>query len=286
MSALLEARNLTRSFGGVRAVNGYSLVLNERELVGLIGPNGAGKTTVFNLLSGIFPPTSGTISIDGRPIANKRPDLFAQAGIGRTFQNIRLFRTMSVLENVLLGMECKASLPLLFKGTPFFTGGRQRLERARELLALVGLGGRENDNADSLPYGQQRKLEIARALAGSPRVLMLDEPAAGMNPQETEDLTGLIRTIHRDFPLSIILIEHDMGLVMSLSQRIQVLRDGALLAEGTPEEVRDNPDVIAAYLGEKSAVSWHERRALALQQARESRKHESLENEGKSPSHA
>ncbi len=193
---------------------------------------------------------------------------------------------MSVLENVLLGMECKASLPLLFKGTPFFTGGRQRLERARELLALVGLGGRENDNADSLPYGQQRKLEIARALAGSPRVLMLDEPAAGMNPQETEDLTGLIRTIHRDFPLSIILIEHDMGLVMSLSQRIQVLRDGALLAEGTPEEVRDNPDVIAAYLGEKSAVSWHERRALALQQARESRKHESLENEGKSPSHA
>ncbi len=268
MSILLEARNLTKSFGGVHAVSGYSLSLRERELVGLIGPNGAGKTTVFNLLSGVFAPTSGTISVAEHPMTGRRPDQFARTGIGRTFQNIRLFKTMSVLENVLLGLESKAPLPLFLKGTPFFSGSGKRLAKARELLELVGLSGRENDNADSLPYGQQRKLEIARALAGTPKVLMLDEPAAGMNPQETEDLTALIRTIHRDFPLSILLIEHDMGLVMSLSQRIQVLRDGEFLAEGTPEEIRENTAVIAAYLGEKSEHSWHERRALALAEAR------------------
>lgn len=264
MSLLLEARNLTKVFGGVRAVDGYSLTLHDRELVGLIGPNGAGKTTVFNLLSGIFPPSAGTIIINGHSMTGRRPDQFARTGIARTFQNIRLFRTMSVLENVLLSLESHVPAPLFLKGTPLFRGKRRRLQQARDFLALVGLSGRENDNADSLPYGQQRKLEIARALATAPKILMLDEPAAGMNPHETEDLTALIHTIHCDFPLSILLIEHDMGLVMALSQRIQVLRDGAFLAEGTPEEIRANPTVVTAYLGEKSEYSWRERRARAL----------------------
>ena len=250
--ALLEVKNLTKNFGGLTAVGDVSMELNEGELVGLIGPNGAGKTTLFNLLTGVYEPSEGTVTLDGTVLNGKAPYKIASLGLSRTFQNIRLFKDMTVLENVLVGLSNKqpsnffASLLRLPK---YYSSEEELKAKAMELLAIFNLDGEADTLAKNLAYGQQRELEIVRALATKPKILFLDEPAAGMNPQETAQLTELIAKIQREFDLTVVLIEHDMSLVMKICQRIYVLEYGRLLAEGTPEEIKQNPAVIKAYLG-------------------------------------
>ncbi|NLJ40845.1 MAG: ABC transporter ATP-binding protein [Clostridiales bacterium] len=253
---ILSVEKLTKSFGGLTAISNVSLSLEKGELVGLIGPNGAGKTTLFNLLTGIYMPDAGTIKLhrDGTEISMNRmsPHKICWAGLGRTFQNIRLFKDLTVLENVLIAMNKSVGYGLFtgFLHLPLYKREEKRLkEEGIELLKIFNLDGKKDEEAGSLPYGEQRRLEIARALATNPQLLLLDEPAAGMNPAETAALKDIIVWIREEFDLTILLIEHDMSLVMNTCERIYVLDYGMVIAQGTPEEIRSNKRVIEAYLG-------------------------------------
>ena len=254
MNPLLEVSGLTRRFGGVTAVDGVSFAVNRGEVFGVIGPNGAGKTTLFNLVTGITPPTSGTLFHDGTDITTARPHQVARRGIARTFQNIRLFSELSALENVMIGRHCHTRSGL-FSGVLGLgsAGAEERAvrKRALELLALMGLASRAQVKARNLPYGDQRRLEIARALALEPQVLLLDEPAAGMNPSEKTALSDFMRRLREDFDLTLLIIEHHVPLVMGLCDRIAVLDFGRMIALGDPETVRRDPAVVEAYLGEE-----------------------------------
>ena len=250
---VLETMHLGISFGGLHAVQDFNLSIYSGELVGLIGPNGAGKTTVFNLLTGVYVPTEGTVLLDGVPLNGKKVHQFVEAGIARTFQNIRLFTDMTVIENV--KAACVKDLhynlfDAVFRTPRFWKEEREVAEKALELLEICGLRDKADVAAASLPYGQQRKLEIARALATNMKVLLLDEPAAGMNPTETAELLACINTIRDRFGVAILLIEHDMSLVMNVCQRIQVIDYGQTIASGLPREIAADPRVITAYLGE------------------------------------
>lgn len=253
-SAILEVQALTRRFGGLVAVNEVSFAVESQEIFGLIGPNGAGKTTLFNLITGLIPPSEGKVSCQGESLAQCRPHQIAAKGIARTFQNLRLFGNLSVLENVAIAQHLHYQTPLLqtILGLPPTAQEERATERkSMELLALMGLDNKAEQLAHNLAYGDQRRLEIARALALNPKLLLLDEPAAGMNPSEKGALSQLIRQIRRDFNLTIIVIEHHVPLVMGLCDRIAVLDFGQLIALGPPEIVRSDPAVIEAYLGDE-----------------------------------
>ena len=250
---VLETKHLGISFGGLHAVQDFNIQINAGELVGLIGPNGAGKTTVFNLLTGVYVPTEGTVLLSGVPLNGKKTHQFVEAGIARTFQNIRLFSDMTVIENVKVACTKDLHYNLLdatFRTRKFWKAEQEATEKALDLLEICGLRDKADILSSSLPYGQQRKLEIARALATDMKVLLLDEPAAGMNPTETAELLECINTIRDRFGVAILLIEHDMSLVMNVCERIQVIDYGQTIASGLPEEIANNPKVIAAYLGE------------------------------------
>ena len=255
--SILRVNKLSKSFGGLLAVANFSMELRKGELVGLIGPNGAGKTTVFNLLTGVYVPDKGSILLTNqgqqKELRGKKPYEICKAGVARTFQNIRLFKDLTVLDNVRIAMHQNVKYGLLssFLHLPSYKREeKQLLEESLELLRIMNLEQKAEELAKNLPYGEQRRLEIARALATKPALLLLDEPAAGMNPAETAQLTELIQWIREEFDLTILLIEHDMSLVMKICKRIYVLDYGMLIAEGTPEEVRTNERVIKAYLGE------------------------------------
>ena len=247
--AMLEVKNLGISFGGLRAVNGFDIKIEKGELYGLIGPNGAGKTTVFNLLTGVYKPDTGSIVLDGTEITGKSTIEISKAGIARTFQNIRLFKDMSVLDNVKTGLHNKHEYSFL--AGIFHTPAYQKVEKqAMELLRVFGLEEEADTLASNLPYGKQRKLEIARAMATEPKLLLLDEPAAGMNPNETEALMDMIRFVRDHFNMTVLLIEHDMRLVSGICEELTVLNFGEVLAQGRTSDVLHNPQVITAYLGE------------------------------------
>ena len=250
---ILDVRELGIDFGGLTAVDGFNLMIGRNEITGLIGPNGAGKTTVFNLLTNVYQPTRGSILIDGMPTAGKKTYQVNRMGVARTFQNIRLFKQMSVIDNVKAAFTKDISYNLLdatLRTPKFWKSEKAMTEKAMDLLAICHLEDKADILASSLPYGQQRKLEIARALATDMKVLLLDEPAAGMNPTETAELLSCINTIRDRFGVAILLIEHDMSLVMNVCERIQVIDYGQTIASGLPEEIANNPKVIAAYLGE------------------------------------
>ena len=250
--ALLEVKQLSKHFGGLTAVGDVTMALEVGELVGLIGPNGAGKTTLFNLLTGVYEPSEGTITLNGQLLNGKSPDKIASLGLSRTFQNIRLFKNMTVLENVLIGLANQGKSHFwtsLLRLPKFYQTEAALKEEALSLLARFQLEGEAETLAKNLSYGQQRRLEIVRALATKPKILFLDEPAAGMNPQETAELTALIRQLQTDFGITIILIEHDMSLVMEVTERIYVLEYGRLIAHGSPQDIKNNPRVIETYLG-------------------------------------
>ena len=250
---ILETRKLGITFGGLVAVSDFNIKVFEGELVGLIGPNGAGKTTVFNMLTGVYKPTEGSVLLDGEVLNGKKTHQFVAAGVARTFQNIRLFKQMTVLENVLAAFtkDIKYNMiDTLFRTPKFWKKEKELREKALDLLSIFHLEDKWDYVAANLPYGQQRKLEIARALATNMKLLLLDEPAAGMNPTETAELLDCINAIRNRFGIAILLIEHDMSLVMNICERIQVIDYGVTIAEGLPEEIAKNPKVIAAYLGQ------------------------------------
>ena len=254
---ILTVEKLTKSFGGLTAVSNVNMVLNEGEMVGLIGPNGAGKTTVFNLLTGVYKPTSGTVTLTrngtDQTISGRKPCDICKLGLARTFQNLRLFKDLTVLDNVRIAMnkDVKYGLVSSFLHLPTYQKEEKRLEEAAmDLLKLMKLDHKKDELAKNLPYGEQRHLEIARAMATNPALLLLDEPAAGMNPAETAELTNLIAFIREHYHLTILLIEHDMSLVMKICERIYVLDYGMVIANGTPDEIKSNRKVIEAYLGE------------------------------------
>jgi branched-chain amino acid transport system ATP-binding protein len=255
---ILEASAVTKQFGGLTAVNSVDFSIERGSICSVIGPNGAGKTTFFNMITGLYTPTSGSLLFDGRNIAGLKPDQVTARGIGRTFQNIRLFSNMTALENVLVGMHARLRAGLLgiIMRSPAVKNEEARARRtARDLLDYVGLGADRSDEfSKNLPYGDQRRLEVARALATEPQLLLLDEPTAGMNPQETAELTRLIRRIRDERNITVLLIEHDMKVVMDISERITVLDRGIKIAEGSPEQVRANEQVIEAYLGRGAAA--------------------------------
>ena len=250
---VLELSGVTKKFGGITACKDISFSINQGQIMGLIGPNGAGKTTAFNLITGVYGVTQGSILLEGKPITGKRPDQIVCCGISRTFQNIRLFRNLSVLDNVCIAVD-RHQTYLLGEGLLRLPKVSKKEKEIREIsmkyLADVGLENKASLKADSLPYGLQRKLEIARALALKPKLLLLDEPAAGMNPEESLELSKLIRQLHGSHGLTTLLIEHHMDVVMSLCEKIFVMNFGEKLAEGTAEEIQKNPDVLKAYLGE------------------------------------
>ena len=250
---VLETKKLGITFGGLKAVQDFNIQIYQGELVGLIGPNGAGKTTVFNMLTGVYVPTEGTVLLNGVPLNGKKPHQFVAAGVARTFQNIRLFKQMTVIENVKTAFTKDIQYNMLdatFRTPKFWKAEQEMTEKAMDLLAICHLEDKADVIAANLPYGQQRKLEIARALATNMKVLLLDEPAAGMNPTETAELLECINTIRDRFGVAILLIEHDMALVMNVCERIQVIDYGQTIASGLPEQIANNPKVIAAYLGE------------------------------------
>ncbi|TWH46607.1 MULTISPECIES: ABC transporter ATP-binding protein [Sporomusa] len=252
--ALLKATKLSIVFGGLRAVSNFDVEIAPGELVGLIGPNGAGKTTAFNLLTGVYEPTEGQIEFDGKSIVGLKPYQITQKGIARTFQNIRLFADLSVLDNVKIAYHFHVKYGLLesmLRVGRYHKEEAEIEEKAIKFLEIFQLADKKDEIAKNLPYGEQRRLEIARALAAQPKLLLLDEPAAGMNPQETQQLMEMIRWIKNEFNLTILLIEHDMSLVMGVCERIYVLDYGSIIAQGTPMEIKNNPRVIEAYLGEE-----------------------------------
>jgi len=254
-NVLLEATDVSEVFGGLKAVSDFNFHINKGELVGLIGPNGAGKTTAFNLFTGVYQPTTGEITFGGKSIVGLKPYQITQRGIARTFQNIRLFSELSVLDNVKIAFHDHVKYgvveAVLRMGRYYKEEDRIEAE-ALKLLDIFHLKDKAGELAKNLPYGAQRRLEIARALAAGPKLLLLDEPAAGMNPQETQELMEMIRWIRKKFGLTVLLIEHDMNLVMGICERIYVLEYGMVIASGTPEEVQKNPEVIRAYLGGES----------------------------------
>ena len=253
MAQMLEVRNLGISFGGLRAVNEFSLSVKKGQLYGLIGPNGAGKTTVFNLLTGVYKPDTGSVILDGKDITGMKTAQISRAGIARTFQNIRLFGKMPVLDNVKAGLHNHhrySSVAGILRLPAYFKEEKLMDERAMELLKVFDLDGDAEKIASGLPYGKQRRLEIARAMATDPKLLLLDEPAAGMNPKETQELMEMISFVRKEFDMTILLIEHDMRLVSGICEELTVLNFGEVLAQGATQTVLSDPEVIAAYLGE------------------------------------
>ncbi len=250
--SLLETKNLGIAFGGLRAVDNFSINIKEGELLGLIGPNGAGKTTIFNMLTGVYLPTEGSIYIDGKKINGKKPFQIVKMGIGRTFQNIRLFANLTVIENVKIAFHKDMTYNTftgIFRLPKYWKEEDEITTKALELLSLFDMENDAENMAKNLPYGKQRKLEICRALATNPKLLLLDEPAAGMNPQETKELMETIHFIRDKFKVTVLLIEHDMNLVMGICERLVVIDYGMIIAKGTPDEIKSNKKVIEAYLG-------------------------------------
>lgn len=254
MAELLKVDNVSMVFGGLRAVSNLSMHIDEGELIGLIGPNGAGKTTAFNMITGVYTPTEGKVYFNGQQSSGKKSCQVTQMGMARTFQNIRLFSELSVIDNVKIAYNMHVTYNLadaIVRDGKYLSEEEFITQKALDLLKIFHLEEEAHEVAKNLPYGKQRRLEIARALATEPKLLLLDEPAAGMNPQETKELMEMIRWIRKEFNLSILLIEHDMGLVMGVCERIYVLEYGMKIAEGTPEEIKQNARVIEAYLGEE-----------------------------------
>lgn len=254
MAELLKVDNVSMVFGGLRAVSNLSMHIDEGELIGLIGPNGAGKTTAFNMITGVYTPTEGKVYFNGKQSSGKKSYQVTQMGMARTFQNIRLFSELSVIDNVKIAYNMHVTYNLadaIVRDGKYLSEEEYITQKALDLLKIFHLEEEAHEVAKNLPYGKQRRLEIARALATEPKLLLLDEPAAGMNPQETKELMEMIRWIRKEFNLSILLIEHDMGLVMGVCERIYVLEYGMKIAEGTPEEIKHNKRVIEAYLGEE-----------------------------------
>ena len=250
---ILSAKNIGITFGGLKAVSEFNLDIYENEIVGLIGPNGAGKTTVFNLLTGVYEPTEGEIKLEGTLLNGKKPHQIVSMGIARTFQNIRLFKSLKVIENVAIAFnkDLKASIPSsIFRTRGFFKEEKKVYEKSLEILKIFNLDEYKDEKAENLPYGKQRKLEIARAMATSPEILLLDEPAAGMNDTETAELMETIGILKNKFKISILLIEHDMNLVLGICEKLNVLDYGRMLASGDPQTVIKDPKVVRAYLGD------------------------------------